>query len=316
VKARHGKLIAALAIVVAGAIAAHRFNPVNWPPLAHDILHSFHGTGFALLAVIVWWLLQRRYPDSFNYLLAAGITMGIGIVSEAAQIPGPRDAQFNDLIVDGLGVFGALGLLAAFDPQARSQLTRPVQVILPTIAGVALGIACVPSVWFSYALVQQHRAFPHLLTFEHAWESAVYSQPERQRPVLVESPANWPGGGGTVARSREAGRWGIFISIKPAIDWNEYSRLSFVVASAGEPIAMDIAVKDIRQKDVEKEQSRFYKAFQAGPEPRRITVTFEEIARGASNGPFDFSKIESIVLSAAKPGSGAEVLLDDFRLEP
>ena len=280
-----------------------------------DILHSLHGTGFAILALIIYWYLERRFPKSNNYLLAAGVTMAIGVISEAAQIPGPRDAQFSDLLVDGLGVFGALGVKASLDTVIRRQLTRPVRMLLPGLAGIALAIACIPSFWFSYALVEQYRAFPNLLTFEHTWERAAFGQTVTRRPQLVDAPADWPVHGNTVARAREDGRWGIFISLQPKPDWRGYSSLSFVAASPGGPVAMDIGVKDMTL-DGEYHGVRYYKSVIVKKTPTRFSVAFEDIQAHESDRPFDFAKVEGVVLSASKPGSGAEILVDDFRLEP
>jgi hypothetical protein len=241
--------------------------------------------------------------------------MAIGLVSEIAQIPGPRDAQFSDLIIDGIGVFGALGLVAALDPGVRPHLRRVTRVLLLASAGTALAVAVIPSLWLSYALVQQYRAFPTLLTFEHAWERAIYDQSKNRRPVLMATPAHWPDANGTISRSRESGRRGTFISLKPMADWSEYRKLSFVAASAGETFEFVVRIKDNWQKKTEKQPARFYKRFHVRPEPERYTINFAEIEAQASDGPFDFSRVQSILLTAAKPGSGVEILLDDFRLE-
>lgn len=308
------KSLLLFAAVVAAAITLHRFSPVSWPPLAVDILHSLHGTGFAVLALAIFSYLQYTFPNSINYLLAAVITMGIGVVSEAAQIPGPRDAQISDLVADGLGIFGGLGVRAAFDADVRVQLRGTLRMLLPALSGVALAIACMPSIWLSYAIVQQHRALPEILTFEHAWERATYGQTVDARPVVVQAPAGWPVKGKKIGRATEDGRWGIFISVHPRQDWRGYSSLSFIAASAGEAFSLDIGVRDMRKAD-EDHGIRHYKSVVVNPQPKRYTVTFEEIAATATDRPFDLSLVEAIVLSAVKPGSGGEILVDDFRLE-
>jgi hypothetical protein len=310
------KLAAALLLVLAGAVAAHLFDPGNWPALAIDIMHSLHGTGFAILSLFVYWLLQRRYPQSFNYVIAAGVTMGIGLLSEAAQVPGPRAAELSDLIEDGLGILGALGLLAAFDHRVRQQLRAPAHLLLSGGAAIALGIACLPSVWYTYALIEQKRAFPAIVTFESAWERSAFYVPRDEKPArLVPPPESWIADGNTIARFEEAGRWGIFLVLKTVTNWRGYNKLTFVAASDGEPFVLDIGIRDRPDKSTGKEQAVFYKTFVAGPEPRRYSIGFDEIGMQAAHGPLDFSRVESVVLSAAKPGSGVKILLDDFRLE-
>lgn len=266
------------------------------------------------MALIVYWLINARFPTRTNYLLAGIVTLGIGVVSEAAQIPGPRDAQFSDLLIDGLGVFGALGLLAAFDHSIRKIISRPLQLALPLSASLALTIACAPSLWYSYALIQQHRTVPQLLTFEHAWERTTFGQTVDIKPSIIPAPDGWPVAGGFVAKARENGRWGIFISLHTVHDWRDYSAVSFVAAAPAGNFSMDIGVKDMA-KNGEYHGVRFYKTVKVTPEPRRFTITFSEIRARPENRDFDFALVEAIVLSASRPGSNTDVLLDDFRLE-
>jgi len=202
-------IVLLLFAITAAAIGIHRFDPEFWPPLAVTFLHSLHGTGFALLALVVYSAMQWFFPGSRNYLPAAIITMGIGVISEAAQIPGPRDAQFSDLLIDGLGIFGALGLIAAFDRSVRREISRAMGLALPTLAAAAFTIACGPSVWYSYALFEQRRAFPRIATFEHLWERAAVGQTIDARPVRILTPEVWPVKGKYVAKATENGRWGI-----------------------------------------------------------------------------------------------------------
>ena len=308
------KVVTLLAAVIAAAIALHLFSPVNWPSLGSDILHSLHGPGFAAIALGIFWYLQGRCVSVVNYVLAAAVAMGIGLISEVAQIPGPRDAQVKDLVVDALGIIGALGVTASFDKKVRSLLTTPSRLLLPVVASTALAIVCVPTLWFSYALLEQYRTFPSLVTFEHAWATATIGQTASRKPDTIEAPTEWPTSGRKVSHSTEDGRWGILLSLHPVQDWRGYASLSFVAASAGESFAMDIGVKDM-PKGEEYHGVRYYKSVTVGPEPKRYTVTFEEIQANTKNRPFDFSLVESVVFSAAKPGGGQELLLDDIRLE-
>lgn len=303
-----------MAAVIAVTIALHLFNPTNWPALGVDILHSLHGPGFAAIALAVFWYLQSRCVSVINYALAAGITMGIGVISELAQIPGPRDAQVKDLVVDALGILGALGVTASIDKRVRTSIATPVRLLLPAVAGVALSIACVPTLWFSYALVEQQRAFPSLLTFERAWETAAFGQTATRRPDVIPVPTDWPADGRKVSRSTENGRWGIFLSVKPVQDWRSYSKVSFIAASTGERFAMDFGIRESRLDD-ETRPNRYYGSVMVEPNPKEFTVTFDQIQAAMKDRPFDFSHVESVVFSAAKPGGGQEILLDDIRLE-
>lgn len=277
-------------------------------------MHALHGPGFALLALLILWYLQHQCRSVINYVLAAGIAMGIGLLSEAAQIPGPRDAQIKDVIVDALGIFGAIGLSAALDRNVRSVIPLWSRLLLPVIAGAAFAIACFPSIWLSYALVQQKNAFPTLLAFESRWETATFSQPGHHRPERVTAPSNWIGNGPTVVQAKEQGRWGIFMSVHPLPDWSDYKRIRFIAASTGERFRMDVGIRESWEKKA-PEANRYYASFWVEPEPQVFEVSFEDIQSSMKDRPFDFSRVESLVFSAAKPSLDQSILLDDIRLE-
>jgi hypothetical protein len=308
------KAFALLAFISALAIAAHLFEPTNWPPLGIDILHSLHGPGFAVLALLILWYLQHQCRSVINYVLAAAIAMGIGLVSEIAQIPGARNAQVMDLVVDGLGIFGVIGVSASLDKNVRQMTPTWARLMLASAAGVALAFTCVPTLWLGNALIQQKNAFPTLLTFESRWETAAFGQTPWNRPMRVAAPADWPGDGSFVARALEDGRWAIYLSMRPLPDWRGYERLKFLIASIDNEVALDMCIRD---KRVSKgpPRNRYCKSMKIGPEPREYSIPYSEILKGSKSGLFDFSHVDSVVFSASKPGTNSEILIDDIRLE-
>ena len=288
--------------------------PTSWSPIGIQILHTLHGPGFAILALLILWYLQNQCRSNINYVLAGAIAMGIGVASEIAQIPGTRDAQIEDLVVDALGILGALGVSASLDRRVRKVVPRWLRLFMPALAGAALAVACIPTLWFSHALVQQKRAFPTLLTFENRWETAAFGQTESERPKLVEAPAGWPSDGAIVARARESGRWGILLSMHPLPDWTEYKTLSFIAASIEERISMDICIKD-KSKLNNSNGNLSCRSLRVDSTPRLYSIAIADIQAATKLQPFDIANIDAIVFSVAKPGTGSEVLFDDIRLE-
>ncbi len=277
-------------------------------------MHSLHGPGFALIAITVFCYLQSQHASTGNYLLTAGIAMGIGLISEISQIPGSRNAQLKDLVVNGIGIIGALGLAGSFDKQLRSKIGNLARLSLPAVASIALTITFVPTIWYGYALVKQKQAFPTLLEFEHRWERATFNQPGSQSPNLVQTPAGWPIDGSTIAHAAEAGQWGIFLSLHPLPDWQGYSTLSFVVASTGAEFPMAFCIRDVRP-DKNSLSNRFCKRIYVNVTPQRVHISFDEIQSKMEERLFDFSRVEAVVFSASRPGNGMELLIDDIRLE-
>ena len=228
---RHARSATIALIVIIGAIAAHLFSPAQASALLNSLIHSLHGPGFALIAAISFYLVGPRQHVLLRYIIAGAVAALIGLLSEIAQIPGPRNAEFSDLVVDGLGIFGALGMLASFDPRIRSYFNKNLRALVSVTAGIALVLTFVPSTWYAYAMTEQSSAMPTLLSFESRWESATYSQPAGKHPELLPAPSGWPVTNSTIARANESGKYGIFLSLHPAQDWRDYSCLLYTSPS-------------------------------------------------------------------------------------
>jgi len=308
------KALPLLALISTLVIAAHLITPTTWPSLGMEILHTLHGPGFALVALLILGYLSYQCRSTINYALAAALAIGIGVVSEIAQIPGDRGAQVQDLVVDALGIFGALGICASLDKSVRSMIPGWARLLLPASAGAALAIVFVPTLWLGYALIQQINAFPSLLTFEHRWETAVLRPIEGHRPTLVAAPVGWPGDGSMVARAVENGRWGIFLSLQPLPDWRGYENLRFLAATTGEESSMHVCIRDWGPTKTQS-RNQFCRRMALGPLAHEYSISFSEIQAGAKFPAFDFSRVDAVVFSAAKPGNKDEILIDDIRLD-
>ena len=307
-----GILVVALTVF---AVIAHRFSPTQSTVLFDAFAHSLHAPGFAVVALTIYFMLRKSHPGIPAYTLAALSAIGIGVLAEAAQIPGPRDAQISDLVVDATGIAGALAITATFDPFFDNILGKLQKVLLTAFSFIALAVALIPSAWYGYLIMSQHALMPQLLTFEHAWESATYWQTNDRDPELVDAPDEWPGPGGSVALASESGHHGILIRINPYPDWSGFSALTFVAASASHSVhKLAIVVKDIRPIGGSSSK-RYYHEFFVGPDPIRYVVTMAELQAPNSGRPFDLSHVHTIILSAAIPGNDVSVLIDDFRLQ-
>jgi|GEM_PF-3703155 len=308
------KSVPFIAGLVLLAVTAHHVEASTWPPLGGKILHSLHGPGFALVALIILWYLQGQCQSAVNYILAGGIAIGIGLLSEIAQIPGPRDAQLSDIVIDTLGVFGALGVVASLDKKTRAQMSRSVRVILAGFATVALALAVVPTIWFGYALLEQKSAFPTLLSLESRWEFATLSKKSGAVPSRIGKPRNWPAEGATIGRAVEQGHDGIFLSHHPLPDWRAYEQLSLVLATESSTHAVAICIRD-QNEELEPHSIRVCTQISAKEKPEVVVISFDDVQKETSLREFDFSRVDALVLSAAKPGTNAVLLLDDIRLE-
>jgi hypothetical protein len=187
------------------------------------------------------------------------------------------------------------------------------RIVMPVFAGIALGVACVPTLWYGYALIEQKRAFPELLTFEHVWERVTYRQVHGVKPTIVAAPRAWSSDG-KVAYSVESHQYGIFLSLLPLPDWRGYSSIKFTLAAHGKGFPVAVCVRDARPNN-DPHNNRYCKRVLVTALPTDFSITFDEIRSTADERPFDFSRVEAVVFSAAKPGNKNELLIDNIRLE-
>jgi len=308
--------VAVLSIALLGIIVfAHVRDSTQSSQMANAFVNSLHGPGFSFVAVFVFALFRICRRSTKNYLHAAIVAMTIGVLSEAVQIPGPRDASASDLILDAAGILAGLGIFAVFDRDFRSGLTDKLWLGLGTISMLALVVTFSRTAFFGYTAWSQDRAMPTLLAFESAWERLIYRQPSRNSLKLIKASSEWPQGSNQIAFATESGRAGIFIQVEPYSDWSDYSTLSFMAASGNENLqVVQISVRDVRQRG-ERRSNRYVEQLQVGPEPRRYKIDLS-VVREVSNGrPFNIASIDSFTLSTTEPGSGVSLYLDDFRLE-
>jgi hypothetical protein len=176
-------------------IVLHRLSPEQATVLAQSVVHSLHAPGFAVVALTILLYLHWQNRTPLNYLLAAAAAMGVGVLSEIAQIPGPRDAQFKDLLIDGIGIFGALGAAALWDRDVRLLLPRNQRAVLAAASLAALAFSFWPTISQSYSMLQRYRAMPVLLSFENAWERNIFREHSDGLPMIVDAPDGWPGPG-------------------------------------------------------------------------------------------------------------------------
>lgn len=302
-------------LVTIATVAAHRVAPAQPSALVESFLHSLHGPGFAVVAAVLFWLVGPFEWPILRYGTAAIAAGAIALIAELAQIPGARDAQLSDLVIDAVGVAGGLLAIATFDLQLH-KLARPARrAKLAAVAGLALVVACAPGGWYLYALASQLNAEPQLLSFEKFWEASTYWPTDRKHLRLQAAPKGWPDSMSTVALARESGSWGALIRIYPVPDWSTYSAVSFTAASATDKThRLTVALRDMRG-ETDRYSTRVSTSVLVGPKPGRIRIALSDFHFVEGDGPIDLRHVGSFVISAFEPGGDVAVLFDDFQLE-
>ena len=302
-------------VLVAAVVYSHRFSPTQPSHLASAIVHSLHGPGFFVVAILIYIATGILKVGGNRYIIAAVLSMGIAVIAEGAQIPGPRDAEVKDLVVDFVGIVAGLGLIAFFDRDVRRKLGMRKWAVFGTTVSVFLAVALLPTVWLAYAWFAQLRAAPELLTFEERWERAMIINIDGQRPERLPIPDEWPVLGDHVASTQASGRYGTLVRFMPFPDWSSFSRICFA-AAAQTPVPANVvlSVRDMRI-DGERRGGRGTWRLELDSSPTRYCVPLKSIAASAPERPLNMARVESVQLSMADRKQAATILLDDFRLE-
>lgn len=306
--------VALLSVTALVLIAlAHRNSPEQASHFLDKIMHSLHAPGFVGVTFFVFAVMRIYHRGNRNYRNTAIVTMGIAFLSEAAQIPGPRDAEVIDLVVDAIGITGALGLLALLDRDMRSRLRHRARVGLAVATLLALVYSFVPTAWWCYSWLMQQRAAPVLLSFEHLWERKLYNTFGRTEKEHVPAPDGWPLAG-TVLRVTSSQRGGI-LEWRSYPDWSQHDYVTFLAATDdGNTYDVGLAIEDMRP-DGEKERNLYRMTFEIGPGPQRIRIPLEPLRNITEPRPFELAHVNRTFMRMTERVPGVVIYFDDFRLE-
>jgi hypothetical protein len=313
-KPNHATRIIAGVLLVSVVLWAHYYMPGQISALTAEAIRSLHGPGFGIVALVVVKLGRFSGGPAARYIKAGATTMLLAILAEAAQIPGSREAELGDLLIDALGIIGFLGLAAAFDHDLRSKVGTLGTVAIVLVSLPAFAAAVAPTAWLSYALVKRNQALPQLLSFDAAWEQT-YASGNAVDYDVVPAPANWPAGSGNIARLHSAGKSGLMLHIRPYPDWSNYVAVSFIAATTGgetRRIALGLWGLNLGDGTL---PGRYYTRAKISPIPARYCILFEELPDRSSERPFNLHYVSQLTVGATKNERGVTVYVDDFRLE-
>lgn len=302
-----GSLVALVLIAV-----AHRQLPERPSHFLDMLVHSLHGPGFMVVTFAVFMLLRLYRPGTRNYWYTAMIAVAIGIFGEAAQIPGPRNAELSDIVVDTIGIVGALGLLALLDHYLQRRLTPITHLIIVIVTLPAVLYSLGPTAWWSYSWLAQKQAVPELLTFEKRWERWTIGNRFSGSMERIPVPDGWSVEGMAV-RVTSSRRGGI-LEWKAYSDWREYRALTFLAASDdGLVHSISVTIQDMRHAG-QPEPNNYRTSVAVGPTPARLRIPIDDI-RGNSGEQIDLAHVNYLFLRLTDRVAGVPVILDDFRLE-
>lgn len=290
------------------AAAALLFVPLPIPPTfaGRTVENAGHMPLFFIGTLFVLSILRHEWSFAGLrlYAFAGLIGLGAGILSELMQWPLRRDASWEDVFADGVGVVCALAVHAVVSRREKlSGATRA------TAALIALGCIAgyvAPIVNMVRAYVHRNGQFPVLASFDSRIELSWIVGYGIRRDVIADAlevefvRRVFPG----------------FSFYEPVADWRKYQTL---IIDAENPEQEQVLHLGVRVHDIEHigtYADRFNRIFDLAPGERRsLRIPLDDIHRAPRNRLMNMTQISDVTLFRTKEGGSQRLRLHSMRLE-
>jgi VanZ family protein len=269
------------------------------------IENAGHVPLFFLLTMGLLFVLRdhRRFQGVRLYAFAGFVCASAGLLSEVIQMPLARDASWEDVAADVIGVVLGLAVYALFE--RRSALRRWHRIVALIIAISCVAIYVDPIVRMARAYVHRNAQFPVLADFhsrlELYWTLSVGVKREIVDDALEVKfgPAEFPG----VAFH------------EPVPDWRAYKTLAIDVENPdAKPLDLVVRVHDRRHNF--SFVDRFNRNFTLAPAERRtLRIPLEDIRNAPRGRLMDMAHISDITLFKGTSEGSLRLRVHSLRLE-
>ncbi|HEU4780839.1 MAG TPA: hypothetical protein VFS58_13235 [Steroidobacteraceae bacterium] len=293
-----------LLFVVAGLLL---FVPMPIPPTyaGRTVENAGHAPLFFLLTLGVIFAMRDhpRFTGARLYALAGLVGAGAGFLSEVIQKPLARDAAWEDVVADTIGVICALATYAIFERRAKLRTWQRLGALAVALSCIAIFLA--PIVRMTRAYVHRNGQFPVLADFrsriELYWTLSIGVNRRIVGNALeVELVADeFPG-----------------VSLhEPVPDWRRFKTLIIDVENPdAEPLDLGVRVHDRQHKRTFND--RFNRRFElSGGERRTLRIPLEDIRNGPRQRLMDMAHISDITLFRGAHAGSRRLRIYSLRLE-
>jgi hypothetical protein len=299
------RLIFLCAFVLLAAVLL--FIPLPIPPTyaGRTLENAGHTPLFLIATLSVLLVLRRdlRLEGARLYAFAGLIGVGAGLLSEIAQKPLRRDASWEDVFADAVGVFCALGLAALFERRAAIGKLARSAAALVTLA--CLFVYFTPIVSMTRAYLHRNGQFPVLVDF--ASDTELY--------WVVGFGVNRNIVRGALEVEFDADKFPGLSLHEPMPDWRGFKTLVIDVENP-EAIPLELGIRVHDRRRGRTYSDRFTRRFElAATERRVLRITLEDIRRAPRDRLMDMGHISDITLFRNGATGSRRVRIYSLRLE-
>ena len=289
------------------AAAALLFGPLPVPATyaGRTLENAGHTPLFliATLSVLVVLRHDLRIDGARLYALSGLIGVGAGFLSEVIQQPLQRDASWEDVFADAVGVACALALFALFDRRAAiAKLTR---LVAAAVALVCIVMYLEPIVSMTRAYLHRNSEFPVLVDFSSSTD--LY--------WVVGYGVNRDLVRGALDVDFEADRFPGLSLHEPAPDWRGFKTLVIDVENPdAAPLELWVRVHD--RGHGKTFADRFNRGFVLAPAERReLHIALDDIRRAPRERLMEMGHISDITLFRGGSTGSRRLRIYTARLE-
>ena len=244
-----------------------------------------------------------RFQGARLYALGAMVGSGAGFLSEVIQKPLARDASWEDVLADIVGVILALAVYAMFDRRAKLRAWQRLGALAVALSCVAIFLT--PLVRMARAYVHRNGEFPVIADFHSRIEMYWTLSYGVNREIVDDAlevdlfADEFPG-----------------VSFhEPVPDWRNYRTLIIDVQNpADEPLHLGVRVHDRRHNF--NFSDRFNRRYDlAAGERRTLRIALDDVRHGPRQRLMDMAQISDITLFRGEKSGSRRLRVYSIRLE-
>ena len=280
-----------------------------------------HAPLFGAIALAVFCALGtsplgRRRSRRSLYLLALGISVVLGMLSEWVQLAASRNQDPWDVLHDTFGAGAFLLFAASFDPQAigRSKALSRNRTLFRGAALLLLALTFIPVAKVGSAYAQRAAAFPLLCDFNGTWERRFLGSNHAGLELVSLPNVNTKGATPAWRIRFEPAHFSAFKLLEPYPDWTGYQTLLLVLHSQqAQPIDLVVRIHDRRHDD--RPTDRFERGLAITPGTNAFSIPLTEIRQAPESREMNMAAIARLNLYVVEPRDELELNLLELRLQ-
>ena len=303
----YARRLGPFAIIVGALISVFVPRPSHAGLWLETLFEWLHVPVFGVIALACLMLLPKSWPGWQRFGLAFSVTLALGVLTEALQIPMQRDASWEDIVADGTGAAGFL--LAAFSLGQK----RPLAVLSSVVALGLLTASAWPVIEVTRAIIHRNSQFPIIFGGDIASDAAFVSA----RNVRMET--RWDASLGRMYTQLEAASGsGFGVEVRNLVaDWSDYSVLELDVELEGQhdmPITLRVHDR-LHRRGNQPHNDRFNRRFRLHPGRQILRIPLDDIEAAPRGRAMDMTDIEAIVFFSGKLSDIRVIRLYQIRLD-